>query len=167
MTIVIASDHAGFDLKQQLVPFLRSLGYDVEDLGAHDYAPMDDYPELIAPAARRVSKDPTNTRAIVLGGSGQGEAIVANRFHNVRAVVYNGESRGAVFNDMDEIAISREHNDANVLSLGARFMTPDEANETVKRWLETPFSGDERHVRRIGKIEEVASALNDGVGGKN
>lgn len=155
MHIVIASDHAGFDLKQQLVLFVRTLGYEVEDLGAHAYVEDDDYPELIAPAARRVSKDPEGTRAIILGGSGQGEAIVANRFPSVRAVVYNGESRGAVFNDLDEIAISREHNNANVLSLGARFLTPDEANETVKRWLETPFSGDERHVRRIGKIERV------------
>ncbi len=151
MKILFASDHAGYDLKTSLVPFVQSLGYEVEDLGAHEYHEDDDYPDLIAPAIRRVSEDPENVRAIIFGGSGQGEAIVANRFSHVRAIVYNGESRGAVFNDLDEIRLSREHNDANVLSLGARFLHEQEAKEAVKRWLETPFSGEERHKRRIEK----------------
>lgn len=155
MQILFASDHAGFSLKNSLVPFVQSLGYDVEDMGAHEYREDDDYPDTVAPAARRVSEDPDNFRAIILGGSGQGEAIVANRFPRVRAVVYNGESKGSLFNDLDEITLSREHNDANVLSLGARFMTEPEAQDAVKRWLETPFSGDERHVRRIEKIENT------------
>ena len=159
MKIVFATDHAGFDLKEELVPFVRSLGYEVEDCGAHAYDEHDDYPDLIAPAARMVHNDPDQVRGIILGGSGQGEAMVANRFPHVRAVVYNGESRGAVFSNIDEIALSREHNDANVLSLGARFMTASEAKEAVKRWLAVPFSGVERHVRRIGKIEHAVDRL--------
>lgn len=152
MHIVFASDHAGFELKQELVPFVRALGYEVEDFGAHTYDAEDDYPDIIRCAAESVSKDPDNTRAVLLGGSGQGEAIVANRLPHVRAVVYYGESRGALYNNLDEIALSREHNDANALSLGARFLTKEEAKEAVKRWLSTPFPGAERHVRRIRKI---------------
>jgi len=155
MKIVFASDHAGFDLKKDLMPFVASLGYEVEDLGAVEYKPEDDYVGYVAQAASRVSADPDNVRAIVLGGSGQGEAIVANRFPCVRAVVYNGESRGALYNDLDEIALSREHNDANVLSLGARFLVVEEAQQAVERWLKTPFSGEERHKRRIRQIEEI------------
>jgi len=155
MKVIFASDHAGFDLKEALKPFVTSLGHDVEDVGALEYHEDDDYPDCIAPAADAVSRDPQHTRGIVLGGSGQGEAIVANRFAHVRAVVYNGESRGALYNDLDEIALSRKHNDANVLSLGARFLTADEAKECVRRWLEIPFSGDERHVRRIHKIDDL------------
>ncbi len=155
MHLFFASDHAGFELKNALVGCARERGYDVADLGAYEYDPDDDYPEIIARAAERVSQDPPDARAIVLGGSGQGEAIVANRFPGVRAVVYNGESRGAVFNDVDEIRLSREHNDANVLSLGARFLTHEEAREVMCRWLETPFSNDPRHVRRIAAIEQV------------
>lgn len=153
--IYLASDHAGFDLKEELKPFVASLGYEVSDLGAHEYNELDDYPDIIAKAAKEVSKKPDATRAIILGGSGQGEAIVANRFPHVRAVVYNGESRGALYNDQDEIVLSREHNDANILSLGSRFLTPGEAKNAVKRWLTTPFSGEERHVRRIAKIDKL------------
>ncbi len=155
MNLLFASDHAGFELKNALVAYARTLAYDVSDLGAYVYEPEDDYPAIIARAAERVSKDPTGTRAIVLGGSGQGEAIVANRFPGVRAVVYNGESRGAVFNDVDEIRLSREHNDANILSLGARFLTEHEAREVLLRWLDIPFSGEARHARRIAAIDAV------------
>jgi len=155
MKVVFASDHAGFDLKKELVPYVKELGYEVEDLGAASYKEDDDYVGYCAQAASRVSADPDKVRAIVLGGSGQGEAIVANRFPRVRAVVYNGESKGSLYNDLDEIALSRQHNDANVLSLGARFLTPDEAKVAVKRWLETEFSGEERHRRRIQQIEQL------------
>lgn len=155
MTIYISSDHAGFQLKEELVPFIEDLGYKIEDLGAYHYNEDDDYPDLIAPVARKVSKDPDNVKGIVLGGSGQGEAIVANRFPHVRAVVFNGQ-----YDPCDEerdipheISISREHNDSNVLSLGARFLNVEEAKEAVQRWLETPFSNDARHVRRLSKIE--------------
>lgn len=159
MKIIFASDHAGYDLKEKLKPFVVSLGYTVIDKGAFEYNELDDYPDFVAKAAKAVSKAPDTNRAIILGGSGQGEAIVANRFPCVRAMVYNGESRGALYTDLDEITLSREHNDANVLSLGARFMTLAEAKEAVKRWLETPFSGDKRHVRRIKKIEKVSKHI--------
>jgi ribose 5-phosphate isomerase B len=155
MRIYFASDHAGFDLKKELVSFVASLGHDVEDLGASQYREDDDYVGYCAQAASRVSADPDTVRAIVLGGSGHGEAIVANRFPRVRAIVYNGESKGALYNDLDEIALSRQHNDANVLSLGARFLTPDEAKSAIQRWLSTDFSGEERHKRRIRQIEEL------------
>ncbi len=159
MKIVLASDHAGFDLKEQLKPFVASLGYEILDKGAVEYNELDDYPDIIAKAARMVSRSPDRYRAIIFGGSGQGEAIVANRFPYVRAVVYNGESRGALYNDLDEITLSREHNDANVLSLGARFLHEAEAKEAVHRWLTTPFSQDPRHVRRIKKIETNTRSL--------
>lgn len=155
MKIFFASDHAGYDLKKELIPFVRELGHEVEDLGATEYREDDDYVGYVAQAASRVSGDPDNTRAVVLGGSGQGEAIVANRFPRVRAIVYNGESRGALYNDLDEIVLSREHNDANVLSLGARFLALDEAQDAVRRWLATEFRGEERHKRRIRQIEEL------------
>jgi ribose 5-phosphate isomerase B len=159
MRIYIATDHAGYDLKEALKSFVESLGYDVVDKGAFEYNPEDDYPDHIAKVARAVSKAPDECRGIVLGGSGQGEAMVANRFPSVRATVYNGESRGSLYNDMDEIALSREHNNANILSLGARFLTLDEAKDAVKRWLEIPFSGDKRHIRRIKKIETVSKTI--------
>ena len=151
MKIFIGSDHAGFELKNKIVPFLTELGYEVEDKGALKYDPLDDYPDFITPVAEEVSKnsDSTQYRGIILGGSGQGEAMQANRFKNVRAMEYYAPSRG----DVSIIRDSRSHNDSNVLSLGARFLSEEEALEAVKLWLETPFSGDERHVRRIKKID--------------
>ncbi len=145
MKVFLGSDHAGFELKSKLSVFLKELGYEVEDFGAHLYEPLDDYPDFIRPVAEAVAKNP-ETRGIILGGSGQGEAIVANRVPGVRTAVYYG---GAV----DIAVLSREHNDANILSLGARFVEEREAKEVVRIWLETPFSGDERHVRRIKKID--------------
>ncbi|MAZ67408.1 ribose-5-phosphate isomerase [bacterium] len=147
MKIYFAADHAGVRLKERLVAFVRDeLLFEVEDLGAHEIDPRDDYPDLIRRAAQVVSENPTN-RAIVLGGSGQGEAIVANRYRNVRAVVWYG-------GDIDIVRLSREHNDANILSLGARLMNEETAQEAVRAWLSTRFSGDERHVRRIQKIDD-------------
>jgi len=156
MKVYFASDHAGFALKEKLIPFVMELGYQTEDCGAYSYEEGDDFPGFIGKAAQAVAHDPSQAKAIVLGGSGQGEAIVANRFPHVRAVVFNGqylppEEGREVPN---EIVLSREHNDANVLSLGARFLSDDEAMEAVKLWLSTPFSQDERHVRRIRQIEE-------------
>lgn len=141
-TIYFAADHAGFDLKNTLLAYVRDeLGYAVEDCGAHELAPEDDYPPIIADAARAVSNDPVGTRAIILGGSGQGEAIAANRHVNVRAAVYYG-------GNPEIVALSREHNNANILSLGARFLTEDEAKAAVALWLATPFSNEPRHQRR-------------------
>lgn len=147
MTIYFATDHAGFELKNVLLPFVRDeLGYEVIDCGAYTFEAGDDYPDLIKLAAEAVGEDPQNRKAIVLGGSGQGEAITANKFPHVRAVVYYGR-------DIEIIELSRTHNDANVLSLGARFLKDEEAKEAVHKWLSTSFSNDERHTRRIGKID--------------
>jgi ribose 5-phosphate isomerase B len=144
MKIHIGTDHAGFELKQKLVPFLQSLGHEAVDFGAHEYDESDDYPDFIAPVAKAVSED-RSARGIILGGSGQGEAMVANKFPYVRAAVYYGGT-------LEIIRLSREHNDANILSLGARFLSEDEAKAAVELWLNTPFSGEERHIRRIEKI---------------
>ena len=149
MTIYFAADHAGFILKEHLIAYVRDeLGYGIEDLGAYEFNAGDDYPGIIARAAEVVAKDPAVSRAIILGGSGQGEAIVANRFAGVRAAVYYG-------GNLELVNLAREHNDANVLSLGARFVHEGEAREAVARFLATPFSGDERHVRRIAALDAL------------
>ncbi len=156
MKVYFGSDHAGFELKNVLVAFVRDeLGHDVEDCGAHAYDEADDYTDFVKIAAGKVSESPTNARAIVLGGSGQGEAMCANRFPHVRAGVFygnQGEQTDAGGNVLDMIASLRTHNDANVLSLGARFVTLAEAQEAVKVFLQTPFIPEERHVRRITKL---------------
>lgn len=121
-------------------------GYGVLDHGAFSLDKKDDYPDFISQAAEAVSNNPED-KAIILGGSGEGEAMVANRFKNVRATVYYG-------GDDKIITLSREHNNANVLSLGARFMSEREALHAVKIWLATSFSGDKRHIRRINKLEK-------------
>ncbi|MEX0930607.1 MAG: RpiB/LacA/LacB family sugar-phosphate isomerase [Candidatus Paceibacterota bacterium] len=161
MKIHFGTDHAGFELKEKLVPFVRDeLVYDVEDLGAHEYNEEDDYPDFIAPVAQKVSEEPENNLGIILGGSGQGEAIVANRFPNVRAVVINdsvGSRKEA--GEPNEVALSREHNQANVLSLGARFLNEDEAKEIVKQWLALEPETEERHLRRLKKIEEITQNI--------
>ena len=149
MKIYFATDHAGFALKEKLVPFVRdTLGHEVIDCGAYTLEENDDYPLFIKKAGEAVSQNPHEVRGIILGGSGQGEAMVANKYASVRAVEYYG-------GDTEIIKLSREHNDANVLSLGARFVTEEEAKEAVSLWLATPFSGDERHVRRIAEIDEI------------
>ena len=139
--IPIASDHAGFEMKQRLIPVLKSMGYDVEDLGT-DTAAASDYPDFAHPLAQRVSQGEAD-RGILLCGTGHGMAYVANRYPNVRApVVWSPE--------IAELA--RKHNDANVLVLPARFLTEDQAVEIVKRFLDTSFDGG-RHARRVEKIE--------------
>ncbi len=146
--VYFATDHAGFELKNALVAFVsEELEYEVIDCGPTVLDASDDYPDFISIAALKVSSNPKD-RAIILGGSGQGEAMVANRFPNVRATVYYG-------GQTDILKLSREHNDANILSLGARFLDEVKAKESVQMWLEGEFSGDERHIRRIKKIEHV------------
>ena len=142
--IYIASDHAGYELKEALVPYIGTLGFEVEDLGPLTLVPEDDYPDYILPAATKIATD-EGSMGIVIGGSGQGEAMAANRIRGVRTLVYYGGNLAIV-------GLGREHNDANVLSLGARFLSEDEAKEAVALFLATPFSADERHVRRLGKF---------------
>ena len=149
MKIALAADHAGYEMKEALEVRLKQLGHDVEDCGAAAFEPTDDYVGFCAAAARLVSRGDAE-RAIVIGGSGQGEAIVANRFPRVRCAVYSG-------GDPAVVRLSREHNDANTLSFGARFVSVADAITLTEMWLETPFSGEARHARRIGRIEEEAS----------
>ena len=145
MIIHLATDHAGLDLKNSIKAYLISKNYEVIDHGAHDYDPQDDYPDFIFPCAKAVAKN-IDSRGIILGGSGQGEAMAANRIKGVRAAVF--------YNGPDEIIkLSREHNNANVLSLGARFMSEEEIYKIINIWLEEPFGGD-RHQRRIDKLDQ-------------
>lgn len=143
--IYLASDHRGFELKEKIKKWLKEWNYDYEDMGNFEYDKDDDYPDFISQAAEKVSQDPHNSRAIILGGSGQGEAMAANRYKNVRAAVYYGGPEEAV-------KLSREHNDANILSLGTFFVDDLTAQKAIKLWLETHFSGEERHKRRLAKF---------------
>lgn len=157
MKIYISSDHAGFQLKGKLLKFLGEQNYSVEDCGPFDYNETDDYPDYVAAVARQVSANPNDNFGIVIGGSGQGEAIMANRFPNVRAVVFNGQYAPPDGKAVpDEIAFTREHNDANILSLGSWFLGEEEVKRAVVHWLSTPFTGEERHVRRLRKIEALS-----------
>ncbi|MEK7596240.1 MAG: RpiB/LacA/LacB family sugar-phosphate isomerase [Patescibacteria group bacterium] len=154
MIIHLAADHAGFDLKEKLKIYLKELDYKVKDHGAFEYNEKDDYPDFIRFAAQAVAENPEIDRAVILGGSGQGEAMLANRFRGVRAAVFYGICLlGDLVSKYKIIELSREHNNANVLSLGARFLSEEEAKEAVKIWLKTPFSEDGRHQRRIKKID--------------
>ena len=148
MRIYLGTDHAGFELKEKLKNFLIELGYEIQDMGNFIYDEQDDYSDFIPLVAGKVAEDPEHSRGIVLGGSGQGEAMVANRIKGVRAaVVYNYNK--------DIVRLSREHNDANILSLGARFLSEEEAKKAVKLWLETQFTNEERHKRRICKLSQL------------
>lgn len=155
--ILVGADHAGFELKKKLVDFLRSEGHAVEDMGAEKLVPDDDYPEILAPLAMRVATDPEKYAGIVIGGSGTGEAIVCNRFPGVRAAVYygGGYNDEKSWSSLDIVRLSREHNDANVLSLGARFVSDEEALAAARLFFGTPFSGEDRHARRIAEIDEI------------
>lgn len=163
MKIYLASDHAGFHTKNRLLAYVRDeLRHEVVDCGAFVDDPQDDYPEIIADAARQLSEDVAagqDSRAIVAGASGQGEAIVANRFRGVRCALYYGDPGNAQVDasgkQLDIIAGSREHNNANALSLGLRFLDFEKAKDVVTRWLATPFSGEVRHARRIAQIDDL------------
>lgn len=145
MKIHVATDHAGLDLKNAIRDYLVDKGHDVTDHGAHEYDALDDYPDFIFPCAKAVAAD-TESKGIILGGSGQGEAMAANRVKGCRtAVFYNGP--------MDIVKLSREHNNANILSLGARFMSEEEIYDVIELWLAEPFGGG-RHQRRIEKLDQ-------------
>lgn len=152
--IILASDHAGFALKEEVKKFLTGRNFEVVDIGATEYREDDDYPEYMIAAAMKVAEDiEGKTRAIIFGGSGEGEAIVANRFPGVRTTVWYGG--GILPTGESIIKLSREHNDANILSIGARFVTTEDAVKAVQEWLETLFSGEERHVRRNAAIDNI------------
>lgn len=163
MKIFIGSDHAGYELKEKLVEYLAGLGLDHEivDKGPFNYNANDDYPDFIKLVAEEVGQDETSF-GIILGGSGQGEAICANRVRGVRAIVFYGpkEPVGAIdvkgeksIDIFEIIKLAREHNNANILSIGARFTTLDEAKFAVELFINTKFTDEERHIRRIKKID--------------
>lgn len=148
MEIFLGTDHAGFAHKEAVKQALRATEHSVVDCGAPVFDETDDYPDYIAPAIERMVAAGSTARAIIFGGSGQGEAMLANKHPQVRAVVYYGGAN-------DIVTLSRAHNDANVLSLGARFISEAEAVAAVELWLTTAFSADERHVRRLQKFRSL------------
>lgn len=145
MIVYLGADHGGFELKEDLKKYLTGLGYELDDMGAHTFNPDDDYTDFVLPVAQKVSQDPQN-RGIVIGRSGQGEAIAANKVKGIRAAVCFSEEMASR---------TRDHNNSNVLSLGADFIDAETAKRIVKVFLETSFSEEERHVRRLKKIEEI------------
>ena len=145
--IYLAADHAGFALKEMLKRYLQEQGREVQDMGAHTLDSADDYPDFILPAARKVAENPQENFGIFCGGSGQGEAMAANKVKGIRAAVYYGGS-------LELVKRSRAHNNANVLSLGARFLTAEEMIDAVEAWLRENFEGG-RHERRVEKIKRA------------
>lgn len=161
MRIYIAADHAGFYLKKQLIQYLGIKGYEVEDCGAYEMNESDDYPDFIIPCAQKVAGD-KESLGIVLGGSGQAEQMAANKVKGIRAALFYGpilphgaaDVTGRISRDAYEmVKLTRMHNNANVLSLGARFVTGDEAKKAVSAFLENKFEGG-RHQARLDKIKE-------------
>ena len=144
MRIHIGSDHAGLEFKAKIIAHLQSQGHQVTDHGPHSFDPLDDYPEFCIPAALATAKDP-GSFGIVLGGSGNGEQIAANKVNGIRA---------ALVWSVEIAKLARQHNDANVISLGGRMHDEKLCLELVDTFLSTPFSSDERHVRRIGLISK-------------
>lgn len=166
MKILFAGDHAGFEMKKELMDFVRSLGHEAEDLGPLALDEQDDYPDYVVPLARKVASQEariyadeaqrmnTDTvRGIVVAGSGQGEVIAMNRIPGARAAILCPGPQM-----LPLLLASRDHNDSNILAIGARFASLAEAKEGVKVWLLTPFSGDPRHVRRLNKLEKMTDS---------
>ncbi|MBI4272869.1 RpiB/LacA/LacB family sugar-phosphate isomerase [Candidatus Uhrbacteria bacterium] len=147
--LFIASDHAGFEIKEYLKKELAKREIPCKDFGAFSYKKTDDYPDFIIPLAKEVGKNQKKNRGIILGWSGQGEAIVANRIKGVRAALYYGGST-------EIIKLSRTHNNSNILSLGGGFVSKSLALKIVLLWLGTPFSNLARHKRRIQKIDSLS-----------
>lgn len=144
MKIHVGTDHAGFEFKNQLVEYLKSKGHDVVDHGAFAYDAEDDYPAFCIAAAEAVAND-ADSLGIVIGGSGNGEQIAANKVKGIRA---------ALAWSIETARLAREHNNANVLGLGARMHDQATSFQIVDAFLQTPFSNVERHIRRIGQIAE-------------
>ncbi len=163
MRLYFAGDHAGFLMKGKLIEFARSLGHEVEDLGPFEPKSGDDYPDYVIPLAKKVAEPErlnlesgkrfnldSEIRGIVVAGSGQGEIIAMNRVKGARAALLCPGPQMVPL-----IKVSRDHNNSNIFAIGARFCTLEEAKEGIAVWLETTFSGDERHVRRLQKIEAL------------
>jgi len=145
MKIHLATDHAGFVHKEALKQYLTEQGIEVIDHGAAELIEGDDYPDYVTSCAQAVAADPDNSMGVIFGGSGEGEAMCANRIPGIRATVYYG-------GPTDILTLAREHNASNILSIGARFVSSQDAVEAVTLWLATPFSNDERHLQRLNKF---------------
>lgn len=149
--IHLATDHAGLERKNEVAAWLKEAGYVVIDHGAHQYDALDDFPDFIKLAAEAVSKDPVS-RAIIFGGSGQGEAMVANRYPHVRATVFYGGNE-------EIVTLSRQHNDANILSVGVRFVSIETLARILPGWLSETVLADPKYERRNQKIERLTKNL--------
>lgn len=159
--IYLGSDHRGYEMKEKIKAWLAEQGMEFEDCGPDHFDKDDDYPDFISKVGEAVSRDPDSNIGIILGATGQGEAIVANKYHGVRAVVYYG-------GPADIVKLARIHNDANVLSIGfapgntmdeRKEMDPQEVIGYIKTFLDTKFLNEERHVRRIEKIKKLEQEL--------
>ncbi|MEX2013259.1 MAG: RpiB/LacA/LacB family sugar-phosphate isomerase [Candidatus Levyibacteriota bacterium] len=164
MKIYLASDHTGFEIKDKVKVFLEDKGYEVEDCGALEFDKNDDYPDFIGKAANKVSEDPENRLGIIFGGSGQGEAVAANKFKGIRCALFYSKAvpaqavdvTGKKSDDPFEILkLTRLHNAANMLSFGVRFLPEEDILHAIDLWIHTPPASDERHVRRIEKIKNL------------
>lgn len=164
MRIALTTDHTGLEHLRRLKEFLESRGHECVDFGPKSHIPDDDYPDYMFPAARAVTAGECE-KGIILGGSGQGEAMAANRVSGVRCAVYYGPARplGSVdaegrsaSDEFEILRLSRQHNNANMLSLAARFLTPEDMQQAAVLWLDTPFSDIDRHQRRINKLDAAS-----------
>jgi ribose 5-phosphate isomerase B len=144
MRLHIGSDHAGLELKNELLAHLVNNGHDVTDHGPYEYDALDDYPNFCIPAAQAVAKDPASL-GVVIGGSGNGEQISANKVKGIRAVLAWS---------VETAKLGKEHNNANVVSIGGRMHSIDQCKEIIDAFIATPFSNDERHIRRINKMSK-------------
>jgi len=150
MKIYLGTDHAGFEFKEKIKDYLNENQYEVIDCGALAFDPNDDYPDFISKVGENVAEE-IGSFGIVLGKSGAGECIVANKFKNVRAFLAVNEQN---------VKLAREHNDANVISIGSEIISLDQAKKLIELFLKTPFSNEERHIRRINKIRELENKCN-------
>jgi len=164
MKIAVTTDHAGFEALGELKAYLQSLGHEYVDYGPKSLDTNDDYPDFMFPAAKAVANGECEV-GVILGGSGQGEAMAANRVKGVRCALFYGpvvakvaiDAEGNLSNDPYEILkLSRKHNHANVLSLSSRFLGLDEMKKAIETWLATPYDGAERHDRRVRKLDELS-----------
>lgn len=152
MIIYLGADHRGFNLKNKLRGFLKDLGYEAVDLGNTELDENDDYPDFAAAVAEKVMRDYENSRGVLICGSGVGVCVVANRFPKIRA---------ALIMSPNQAFDSRDHDDANVICLGSDYVSEEEAKKIIATWLSTPFSGEERHRRRIEKINQIDQRLKE------
>lgn len=150
MKIYLGTDHAGFEFKEQIKKYLIKRGYDVVDCGAHVFDADDDYPDFISIVGENVGKN-KDSYGIVLGKSGAGECMVANKIKGIRAFLAVNEKN---------VRLARQHNNANIISLGSKIVTLQTAKKLIKLFLQTPFSEEKRHIRRINKIKEIEGKWN-------